>query len=70
MTERERIGKKVAELRKEKGLLQDELAELSGLRQQSISRIEQGMFNTTIDTLSKIAEALGKNIDFIDKNIN
>lgn len=65
MNERERIGLRIAEIRKEKGLSQGELAEKSGLRQNAISRIEKGKFNVGFDTLQKIAEVFGKKVDLI-----
>lgn len=65
MNERERIGLRIAEIRKEAGLSQCELAERLGMKQNAISRIEKGKFNIGFDTLQKIAEAFGKKVDFI-----
>jgi transcriptional regulator with XRE-family HTH domain len=63
MNERERIGKRIAEIRKETGISQAKLAEMSGLDQGHIARIELGKYNVGIDTLSKIAEVFHKKID-------
>lgn len=41
MNERERIGKRIAELRKQKGLSQARLAELVSINQGHIARIIQ-----------------------------
>lgn len=65
--ERERIGKRIAELRKEKGISQAKLSELTGIGSGHIARIELGKYSTGIDTLAKIAEVLGYEIDFIKK---
>ena len=76
--ERRRIGQRIAELRKtikwtdaaginRTGMTQTELAELCRLSQSHIARIERGMYNFQLDTLSQIAEALGCRIDFVDK---
>ena len=46
---------------KQQGLTQRELAERSGVPQSTIARIERG-YNTSIDTLSKIAFALNKRV--------
>ncbi len=46
-------------IRREKGLTQERLAELSGYTQQYLSGIEQGQRNPTIVTLFEIASALG-----------
>ena len=65
MNERERIGARIAELRKAKGMTQKDLAEATGLIQPNIARIENGRYSTSLDTLAKIAEALGARLDFI-----
>lgn len=49
--------------REAKGLSQYKLAELAGLPRQTIIRIESGQKNTTIDTLIRMASAIGKRID-------
>lgn len=67
MNERERIGKRISELRKSKGLSQVKLAELTGIAPGNIARIETGKYSTGIDLLSKIANAMGYKLDFIEK---
>lgn len=49
----------LARARREAGLSQAELAELSGTAQAVISRIECGVVSPSLDTLSKIAKGLG-----------
>ena len=66
MNDRERIGNRIREIRMKKCLTAEQLAQLTGLKQQSISRIEMGKFSTGIDILSKIADALDCTIDFIE----
>lgn len=74
--ERQRIGQRIAELRKavewtdelgihRKGMTQQQLAERCDIRQSNLARIEGGKYATTIDILSSIASVLGKEIDFI-----
>ena len=65
MNDRERIGKRIAGLRKEKGISQAKLSELTGIGSGHIARIELGRYSVGIDTLAKIAEALGYKIDFV-----
>lgn len=67
MNERERIGKRIAEIRKAKGLSQAKLSELTGIAPGNIARIETGKYSTGIDILSKIANALGYKLDFTEK---
>ena len=65
MNEREKIGKRIAELRAEKRISQVGLSEISGVGYSHIARIELGKYNIRIDTLEKIAKAFDKKIDFV-----
>lgn len=57
------LAVKIAELRNQKGLSQQELAKLMGTSQQAISRIESGAYEGfTIKTLEKIAGATGMRV--------
>lgn len=60
------IGKKVSELRKERGLTQVELADLAELPQSHISRIENSRLSPSCVTIKKIADALGIDPSEID----
>jgi len=53
-----RIAEQVAQRRKELGLSQKELAELTGTTQSAIARLEAGGRPPRIDTLLRISEAL------------
>ncbi|SFS73345.1 Helix-turn-helix [Succinivibrio dextrinosolvens] len=48
--------------RKEKGLTQKELSELTGITQADLSKIENGNANPSIRTLKKLAAGLGKRL--------
>lgn len=63
---RERIGLRIAALRKLAGLSQEQLSERAGLQRTHISRIEAGKYAANIDTLQAIAEALGMTVDIVD----
>lgn len=65
MQTREDFGKRIASIREEKNMSQQELAELTGITQSNISRIEQGKYSVGFDILVKIAGAMGKKIDII-----
>ena len=52
------VGNAVAAARARKGLSQKELAESTGIDQSDISKIERGVANPSIGTLSRIAEAM------------
>jgi transcriptional regulator with XRE-family HTH domain len=66
MTERERIGAKLREIRKSLGYSQEYVAEKAGIGRGHIARIEQGKYSVGIDTLSKILEVFNREIDFSD----
>ena len=44
--------------RKERGMTQKELAEVTGISQADISRLERGTGNPSIKTLQRVAQAL------------
>ena len=64
---REYIGKRIAELRKEKRWSQDELAQKSGIGKSHIGRIELGRYSVGLDTLQKICDALEVTIELKTK---
>lgn len=53
-----KFGKRLKELRLEKGLSQEQLAWETGLEFSQINRIENGVINTSISNIFIIAEAL------------
>ena len=64
MNNRERIGRRIAEIRAESGLSTRQLADMCGVNFSNIGKIERGAYNVSIDILSKVAIALGYEIDF------
>jgi len=57
------FAKRLKELRKERGLSQGELAELSGLNLNDVSRYERGAVSPTLENFVKIAESLQVSAD-------
>ena len=53
------FGKRVGQLRLERGLSQEDLGELAGLDRTYVSSAENGRRNVTITTIYKLAAALG-----------
>jgi len=53
------LGQQIKSLRKLKGLRQDQLAEIASIDSKSLSRIERGVFLPSLDTVQKLADALG-----------
>ncbi len=58
MTTLKKIGQKIAEIRKSKGLTQEDLAGLTELDRSYISEIENGHKNLSVMSLLKISTAL------------
>ena len=67
--ERQRIGQRIADLRKQNGMTQQDLADITGNQRNHISRIESGKYSVGFDTLQAIAEALGMTVDIIDPGL-
>ena len=65
-SERQRVGRRIAELRKEQNMTQAQLADRCGIAQAHIARIETGRYSVGLDTLAQIATALGRSIDFVE----
>jgi len=62
------IGKNIRRFRQEKGISQDRLSKLADLSLNTIVNTESGgNLNPTIETLNKIANALGVKVDDLIK---
>lgn len=55
---RERVGENIRRLRKEKGLSQEELAEVAEFHRTYVSQLERCVTNISIDGLERLAQAL------------
>jgi transcriptional regulator with XRE-family HTH domain len=66
---RDRIGQRIAALRKAAGLTQEELAIRAQLQRTHIGRIEAGRYAVTLETVQAIAQALGMTVDIIDPRL-
>lgn len=53
------LGKQIASRRKQLNIPQADLAEMSGVSLRTLSAIENGDANPSIDVLSKVLEPLG-----------
>ncbi len=57
--QRERMGQSIRNLRTQRGLTQVQLAQLAGITQSNLARIETGRYSVGLDILNKIANAMG-----------
>jgi transcriptional regulator with XRE-family HTH domain len=53
------VGKRIQRIRRERGITQDELANLTGLNRVHLYRLENGKQSMTLRTLKLIADTLG-----------
>ena len=65
--ERQRIGQDIAQLRKEKGMTQQDLADRVEMQRAHIARIEAGRYSVGFDTLQTIAESLDADIRLVPR---
>ena len=63
-----KMGKRITEIRKEKGLTQVELGYKCDMEKPSMNRIERGHTNATILTLRKICRELEIELDELFKD--
>lgn len=57
-----KLGERIREIRKDKGMSQEQLAHIIGKDQQSIQRLESGNINPSFYYLNQIAEGLAVNL--------
>ena len=67
MDEREKIGKRIAQIRQSKGISQSQLGETAGISKKHIERIELGLYDVRFSLISKIANALECSLDDLVK---
>jgi transcriptional regulator with XRE-family HTH domain len=64
VTATERVAARIAEIRGKRGLTQEALAAKARLNRVTLARLERAMHPPNLDTLERIARALG--VDLVD----
>ena len=59
------LARQIIKFRLAKKLTQSELAEKAGVKQAYIARLESGTANPTVESLSKVADALDKRLKLV-----
>lgn len=65
--QRQRIGAALSELRRQRGMTQQQVADVAQIQRNHISRIEAGRYSVGFDTLQTIAEALDADIRIVPR---
>ena len=68
--QRQRIGTDIADLRKQRGMTQQQVADIAQMQRNHISRIEAGRYSVGFDTLQTIAEALDADIRIVPRDLS
>jgi transcriptional regulator with XRE-family HTH domain len=63
-----RLGGAIRQLRHNRGITQDELAKKAGLHRTYVSDMERGSRNPSLNSLQRVAEALGITLSEIFKH--
>jgi DNA-binding XRE family transcriptional regulator len=58
-----KMARQLFRLRKMQGLSQSEVARRAGLNQPAIARLESGALKPTLDTIQRVAHALGRDVE-------
>lgn len=58
------VGANLRKLREKADLSQNQTADAAGVRQETISKIESGSFNVSLDMLFRYCDAIGARIIF------
>lgn len=65
--ERKKLGARITELRLEKGLTHEQLAEMTGMFVGELVRLEKGRNNIKLTDLIAVANALDVSIELLNK---
>ena len=70
MDTRTRIGQRLQEARKAKGMTQQDVADKSGVTRTTVSKIEAGRFNAGVDIVDKLARAIDASLDIVPEEVD
>ena len=59
------VGRMYKQARREMGLTQQEVADVSGVKRPNIARLESGKHSPTVDMLNRIADSMGMDMEIL-----
>jgi len=57
--QRQRIGRRLKEIRTEQGWSQEQVALMAGVTERTVEKVEHGAFNVPLDVLATLSDVLG-----------
>lgn len=67
---RVRLGMMLEEQREREGWSRQQVAEMTGLTEATVRKVEEGVFNVPLDVLATIADVYGCNIGILPRKEN
>jgi len=64
-----RIGQELKAIREEQGWSTEQVALMADVKESTVEKVEQGVFNVPLDMLAKLANALGYELTFNPKEV-
>ena len=58
-------GQRIMQLRKQRGMTQQQLADAVGVSREHIARIEAGKYSAGLDILVKVAKVMDMKLEFV-----
>ena len=65
--QRIRIGQEIADLRKQRGMTQQNVSDKTAIKRPHVTRVELGKYNFGFDTIQSIADALDADIRIVPR---
>lgn len=62
------LGRRLSRKRESEGWSREQVAEMSGLKVDTIRKVEEGVFNVPIDVVSRIADIYGCELTIKEKD--
>lgn len=64
-----RIGQELKAIREEQGWSTEQVALMADVKESTVDKVEQGVFNVPLDVLAKLANVLGYELTFNPKDV-
>lgn len=69
MGNRKKIGEHFREVREAQGWTTEQVALMADIKAATVEKIEAGVFNVSMDVLSRVADVLGYSLTIMPRNV-